>query len=143
MMNAESALRTSTRADARKKAREKTSVRARHIGREAIPYFMVAPSMAILAAFVLYPIGYMIYLSFYKWNMIGPMKYVGLKNYLNLFHDADFWAVMGNTFQYMVFTVGLSMVLGILLALHFKKNNVISKILQSAGVCAVPAPNVD
>lgn len=116
------------RAQAKSRAKANIGVRA---GRGLFPYLMVAPSLGILALFVLYPIGYMIYLSFYKWNMIGPMKYVGLQNFINLWNDADFWNVMGNTFQYTFFTVGLSVALGILVALHFKKNTFVNKIMQS------------
>lgn len=110
------------------KARKEMLARA---GRSATPYLMIAPSFGILALFVLYPIGYMIYLSFHKWNMIGPMKYIGLQNFINLWSDADFWNVMGNTFQYTFFTVGFSVALGILIALHLKKNTFVNRFLQS------------
>ena len=131
MLRAQEATSSASREGQAVKLREKGAVRALRFGKGAIPYFMIAPSMSILALFVLYPIGYMVYLSFYKWNMIGPMKYVGLKNFVTLFHDAAFFAVMGNTFQYTFFTVTLSVVLGILTALHFKRNSFVGKILQS------------
>ncbi len=130
MLKTDTTFEAAVRSDAQAGARTRAHAGIR-MGRAVFPYFLVAPSLFILALFVLYPIGYMIYLSFYKWNMIGPMKYVGLQNFVNLWNDADFWNVMGNTFQYTFFTVGLSVVLGILVALHFKKNSFVSKVMQS------------
>ncbi len=130
MLKTDATMDASVRAGAQARTRAQAKI-GKRVGRTAFPYLLVAPSLSVLTLFILYPIGYMIYLSFYKWNMIGPMKYVGLGNFLKLWADADFWNVMGNTFQYTFFTVGLSVILGILVALHFKKNTFISKVMQS------------
>ena len=130
MLKTDTTLDATVRASAHARTRRKAHVGVR-AGRTAFPYIMVAPSLGILGLFILYPIGYMIYLSFYKWNMIGPMKYVGLDNFIKLWNDADFWNVMGNTFQFTFFTVALSVILGILVALHFKRNTLVNKVLQS------------
>jgi sn-glycerol 3-phosphate transport system permease protein len=96
-----------------------------------VPYLMVAPALSILGVFVIYPIFYMIWLSLFKWNMIGPMKFIGLGNFQALWNDAEFWRVMGNTFRYMAFTVLFSVLLGLLTALHFRKGSRIASFLQS------------
>ncbi len=131
MLKTDTALGAAARTRSHARARTKADAGIR-FGRATFPYLMVAPSLGILGLFVLYPICYMVYLSFYKWNMIGPMKYLGLRNFENLLSDPDFWNVMGNTFQYTFFTVALSVGLGILVALHFKKNTLVNKVLQSA-----------
>ena len=59
--------------------RETAKGKPKHIFSRALPYLMVAPSLTIFSVFVLYPIFYMIYLSFFKWNMIGPKTFIGLK----------------------------------------------------------------
>ncbi len=103
----------------------------KQIAATVLPYAMVAPAMIIFSVFVLYPIGYMVYLSFFKWNLIGPMKFVGLDNFIDLFGDADFWQVFGNSFRYMFFMVALSVCLALPLAVYLKRNSRVNSILQS------------
>lgn len=95
------------------------------------PYLMVAPAMVIFGLFILYPIFYMIYLSFFDWNLIGEKKFIGVKNYTHMFADADFWQVLGNSVYYMVMVVILQMALSLLLAVYLNKNTRINRILQS------------
>ncbi len=99
--------------------------------KRVLPYLMVLPSLALLAVFVLYPIGYMIYLSLFKWNMIGPMVYTGLGNFKTLFSDPDFYQVMGNTFQFMFFQVLFSLVIALFLAAYLKADTKANAIMQS------------
>lgn len=35
------------------------------------PYLMVAPAIIVFVLFFIYPIGYMIYLSFHEWDFIS------------------------------------------------------------------------
>lgn len=53
--------------------------RAYSIGRKLVPYLMILPAMLIFMVFVIYPVIHMVYVSFFNWNMIADMKYVGLK----------------------------------------------------------------
>lgn len=95
------------------------------------PYVMIAPSLLILSLFVLYPIGYMVYLSFFKWNLIGEKVFVGLQNFTYLIADKDTWTVLRNTATYTFWTVLLSISLALLLALYLKKGTFVNRILQS------------
>ena len=95
------------------------------------PYAMIAPAMAVFGTFILYPIFYMIYLSFFEWNLIGDKKFIGVGNYTKMFADNDFWQVMGNSIYYMVMVVVLQMALSLLLAAYLNKNTRVNRILQS------------
>ncbi|HIT79778.1 MAG TPA: sugar ABC transporter permease [Candidatus Faecivivens stercorigallinarum] len=95
------------------------------------PYLMVAPAMAVFGVFILYPIFYMIYLSFFDWNLIGEMKYIGLENYTDMLSDKDFWQVLGNSVYYMVMVVIFQMILSLLLAAYLNRNTRVNRILQS------------
>lgn len=45
-------------------------------------YVFLIPSLIVFAAFMFYPLAKTIYLSFFDWNMIKPVKkFVGLANY--------------------------------------------------------------
>jgi len=99
--------------------------------RQLLPYMMVAPAVIILVTFYIYPIGYNIYLSFFSWNMRGPMKYVGLNNYIELFSSSDFFQTLMNTIWYMVMEVSLVMAIALSLALFLKKNTLINRFIQT------------
>lgn len=95
------------------------------------PYLMIAPAMVVFALFLIYPIFYMVYLSFFDWNMIGEMKFIGVQNYTDMFSDSDFWQVLGNSIYYMVMVVILQMALSLLLAAYLNKNTRVNQILQT------------
>lgn len=96
------------------------------------PYGMVAPALIIFLVFSIYPIGYMIYLSFHNWDLINPVKqFVGMNNFKDLMNDALFLQVIRNSIVYMIVTVLGSIILGTLLAVFLNKDTRISRILQS------------
>ena len=86
----------------------------------AVPYLFLAPAAAVMAAALLYPIGYMVYASFLDWNpsqRIGEAEYVGLANYAGLLRDAAFRESFWVTIRFAAIVVTVEMVLGVGLAL--------------------------
>ncbi|MFQ8840316.1 MAG: hypothetical protein ACLR8P_04630 [Clostridium fessum] len=56
------------------------------------------PSLAMFAVFMFYPLFYTLYLSFFEWNMVKPVKkFVGLGNYISVLKDPNTWKIFGNT----------------------------------------------
>ena len=54
-------------------------------------YLFLVPSLAVFAVFMFYPMFYTVYLSFFEWNMVKPVKkFVGLANYAAIFRDPKF-----------------------------------------------------
>ena len=99
--------------------------------RWTLPYLMILPAMLIFMVFVIYPVFYMLYVSFFDWNMIADMEFIGLKNYLDMFTDREFWKVLGNTFRFMLMMVPATIVLSLAIALYLKRNTRINRILQN------------
>ena len=56
----------------------------------------VLPAFLIYAVFVLVPIGYNVYVSFLQTDLMSPSKFVGIKNYVNLFRDSTFTGALKN-----------------------------------------------
>ena len=56
----------------------------------------VLPAFLIYAVFVLVPIGYNVYVSFLQTDLMSPSKFVGIKNYINLFQDKTFVGAVKN-----------------------------------------------
>ena len=57
-------------------------------------------------------------LSFSKWDILSPLKWIGLENYkFMLFKDPRFWKAVWNTVYYTAFFVPLNIVGGVFIAL--------------------------
>ncbi|MBO0863937.1 MAG: sugar ABC transporter permease [Mycobacterium sp.] len=64
----------------------------------------VAPNLAAVAVFMLFPLGFSLYMGFQQWDLFTAPKFVGLANFHNLFTaDPLFLIAVRNT---VVFTVG-------------------------------------
>ncbi len=101
------------------------------VRKKVLPYVMIAPSMILFAVFMIYPIIYMIYLSFYKWNLLSVKEFIGFKNYISMANNPEFYQVLITTFKFMAGTVSGSIIIALLLALYLKSNSKINRILQS------------
>lgn len=64
----------------------------------------VAPNLAAVAVFMLFPLGFSLYMSFQRWDVFRPPKFVGVQNFRELFtSDPLFLIAIGNT---VIFTLG-------------------------------------
>lgn len=75
----------------------------------------VLPAFLIYGVFSLIPIFYNIYISLFQTDLMSPGKFVGLKNYLNLFKDSTFLTALRNN----IFMVIGSLIAHLPLALIF------------------------
>jgi multiple sugar transport system permease protein len=66
----------------------------------------VAPNLTAVAVFMVFPLGFSLYMSFQNWDVFRPPKFVGLTNYHTLFaNDPLFSIALRNTVAYTVGTV--------------------------------------
>jgi multiple sugar transport system permease protein len=66
----------------------------------------VAPNLAAVVVFMLFPLGFSLYMSLHNWDLFTPAKFAGLSNYRDLFtEDPLFSIAMRNTVVYVVGTV--------------------------------------
>jgi len=82
----------------------------------ATPYLFLAPALALLGIFVVYPIIAVVYYSFTDYDIVRPPVWVGLDNFQKLFADDTFWLALTHSFVYLLVTPIL-IVLSILLAI--------------------------
>jgi len=80
------------------------------------PYLFLAPALALLGVFVVYPIIAVVYYSFTDYDIVRPPVWVGLDNFQKLFADDTFWLALTHSFVYLLVTPIL-IVLSILLAI--------------------------
>jgi multiple sugar transport system permease protein len=89
--------------------------------REAVfSWLMLTPPLLFLVAFLGYPFCYGVYLSFVSRPIARPATFVGLANFVNLWHDSIFWQAVWNTFRFTGAATVLKLVggLGMALVMH-------------------------
>jgi putative chitobiose transport system permease protein len=84
--------------------------------RSLTPYLFLAPALALIAVFVLYPIASVVYYSFTSYDIVRPPEFVGLDNYRQLVADPTFWKALTNSLVYLIATPTL-ILLSIVLAI--------------------------
>ncbi|WML42843.1 sugar ABC transporter permease [Neobacillus sp. PS3-40] len=91
----------------------------------------VAPALFLILALIYVPIVQTGYFGLMKWNGIGDMEFIGLKNYSHLIHDSLFWKSAYHSLLLAVFsTISLIgyLFISIILAGKVKGANLLRKI---------------
>jgi len=71
--------------------------------RWATGYLMLAPFLILFTIFIIIPVIYGLVLSFTHYNIVQPMRWAGLSNYVQLFTRDDwFLQAMGNTWRFAI-----------------------------------------
>ena len=83
---------------------------------------MLLPNLIGFMMFLFIPIVAAFVLSFMEYDVISPMKFIGLKNYIEMFHDPIVAETLRNTVVYTVITVPVGMALSLILALALDQN---------------------
>lgn len=100
---------------------QKNTSRKKAFRSQLIPYSFLLPSLLILAVFGFIPFVQGIFLAFTKYPLLQSPEFVGLDNFVRLTRDPIFIESLKNTFVYMLVTVPIRLVLGLLLALALNK----------------------
>jgi multiple sugar transport system permease protein len=82
----------------------------------ALGYALLAPSLFGVVAFLLLPILVVVWLSLYRWDLLGPLRYAGLANWRAVLADADFGNSLIVTAVFVAIVVPAQTVLGLLAA---------------------------
>lgn len=82
----------------------------------ATPWLFLAPSIALIGVFVVYPILAVVYFSFTDYDIVRPPVWVGLDNFVRVFADETFWLALTHSLIYLIVTptlIALSIALAI------------------------------
>ena len=86
--------------------------------RTAEPYLWILPSVILMAIFIIVPIFYVFKMAVSDVSKTGKIRgFAGFENFSSVLSDASFGMVMKNTLIWTVAVVGLSTILGFMLAL--------------------------
>lgn len=80
---------------------------------------LLAPAAILLAAIIVYPVGRLIYTSFFNLSLTSglPAEFVGFENFSLMLEDPVFWQTTWNTIWITIITVPGALVVGLGLAL--------------------------
>ena len=84
--------------------------------RPAAGWVFILPALAGTLIFIIIPVICSFALSFAKWDLLNPVEFTGLDNYLELFSSAVFYKIFGNTVVFAVSTSVFGVIIPIILA---------------------------
>ncbi len=81
-----------------------------------IGWLFVLPALVVYTVFVLLPLLLSIQYSFFRWDGIGAMTWVGLNNYATVLEDPDLLGTIFNAFKLVIFFSFIPVALGLVVA---------------------------
>ena len=106
---------------------------SRGLSDRSIAWLFVTPTIALLLAINIFPLIWMIRLSFTSLNLSMsylPLRFVGLDNYSDILTDEDIWFRLQTTAQFVISSVALQVVIGFGLALLINRQFRIAQFLD-------------
>ena len=90
-----------------------------------VPYALIAPAVIVIVAILGYPLYFLVRLSFQHYGLFQLIahkgQWIGLDNYRTILHDQSSGASLLRTIVFTIVNVGLTIVLGTLIALLLKE----------------------
>ena len=98
------------------------------------PYIWLSPSVVLMVVMILVPIYTVFKISFSEVGRTGKIKgFNGIQNYLEIFEEPAFWTTLSNTLVWTVVVVGLSTIIGFILAMvlnqEFKGRKIVRAVV--------------
>src|SRR3954452_19526375 len=81
----------------------------------------IAPALLGFLVFMVWPTLRGIYLSFTKFNLLTPPKWIGLDNYVRMIQDPVFWNALKVTIYYVIVNIGVQTVVALVIAVMMQR----------------------
>jgi len=91
----------------------------------------LAPALAFVGAFTVYPVGQMAWMSLNSWSLLTPPRYIGFANYKRAFEDDQFWTSFVFTLEYTAIITPILIIGGYLLALLTASNSPLRRFTRT------------
>ena len=96
------------------------------------PWLMLAPTLAVLGIFFVYPLALAFHDSFHSWDLLTPKVYVGAANYRTLWASGELSGTLLRTLGYSAAVVSVSMSLGLALAVALDRPGFVYAFVRGA-----------
>ncbi len=108
-----------------------------------VAYICLSPALILAVIFMVIPMVMVFYVSFTNWDMVSPVKkFVGLKNYIYIFHDEKFLKSIRNTFYFASVKIPLDLLISLFIAVLLDKNIRLKKFYRVSYFAPVITPMV-
>jgi multiple sugar transport system permease protein len=88
-----------------------------------LAYILMLPTAVFLVAFMFYPIGYVFVMSLFRTNKLSALtKFVGFANFVDRFHDPEFWWAALRSLIWTAIGVSAKFLLGMTIAVLLNVN---------------------
>lgn len=107
-----------------------------------LPYALVAPAVMLMLLAVAYPIGFNLYASLQRWNMLYsdmPEAFLGLRAFAGIVLDGAFWHAVRVTLVITAAAVAIELSLGLALALLVHEDIHAGRLLRTLLVAPIMA----
>jgi raffinose/stachyose/melibiose transport system permease protein len=84
-------------------------------------YLYILPIVVLAGFLIYYAIGFSAFASLTDWNGLTRMNFIGFGNYVELIGDPTFWIALRNNLVFLVATILIQAVLGLLVAVIAKE----------------------
>src|SRR5438093_280784 len=112
-----------------------------HALRASVPYWLILPVVGAIGAVLGYPLYNLVTLSFQRYGLPELIQrtghWTGLENFDSVLHDRVFWDTLLRTIVFTIANVGLTIVLGTLIALLLVRVSTFMRVLLTAGLVLV------
>jgi multiple sugar transport system permease protein len=105
-------------------------------------WLFVLPALVVIAAVIVFPWVFTLFMSVQDWSVSGATTYVGLDNYRTLAGDPRFRDAIVNTLYFTVLAVAVPIVFGTLAALVFHENFPLRGVLRAVFIMPMMATPV-
>jgi multiple sugar transport system permease protein len=92
----------------------------------------ILPALVGLVVFYFWPLARGIWLSFTSWDVLTPLEFVGLDNYVRMFQDPVFWNAVRVTVYYVVLNIGIQTVVALVIAVlmqHLTRSTFVRSVI--------------
>jgi len=85
------------------------------------PMMLLMPVLIFFLVWNIIPLLWMLGMSFYNYSLLtgDPPFFIGIENYVDLYFSYSVWESIAKTFTFVVLSVGIETVLGIMLGILF------------------------
>jgi N,N'-diacetylchitobiose transport system permease protein len=122
-------------------SRRRRPLTLRAVRRGAVPYALILPVVVVIVAILGYPIYSLVRLSLQHYGLFELIQHkgqaVGLDNFRSILNDSVFWHTLLRTVVFTVANVGLTMILGTLIAVLLVRVSSWVRILLTSGLVLV------
>jgi N,N'-diacetylchitobiose transport system permease protein len=107
----------------------------------SVPYLLVLPVLAAIGGVLGYPVYRLVVLSFEKYGLFELIRHrgswIGVDNYRSVLGDSVFWHTLERTVVFTIANVGLTIVIGTLLALLLARVSWVVRTLLTVALVLV------